>query len=77
MAHDQLDTLSRVRDLGVGLGLSPARFTEKRIVSTLDELIGNPDYKSRAREISRTFEPDLWIRRTCELVEELPHRFSC
>jgi rhamnosyltransferase subunit B len=71
MAHDQLDTLSRVRDLGVGLGLSPAKFTEKRIVSTLDELLENPDYRSRAREISRTFEPELWVRRTCELVEEL------
>lgn len=71
MAHDQLDILSRVRDLGVGLGLSPAKFTEKRIISSLDELIGNPDYQAKAQQIAKSFEPEVWIRWTCELVEEV------
>ncbi|BCU75649.1 rhamnosyltransferase subunit B [Luteolibacter sp. LG18] len=71
MAHDQLDTLSRVRDLGVGLGLVPAKFTDQRIAAVLDRLLTDPGFKTRALEVARRFEPEAWLRRTCEEVEAL------
>lgn len=71
MAHDQFDTLSRVRDLGVGLGISPAKFKGPRIAETLNLLLTDPDFKDRAEDIAQAFEPELWMRRTCEWVEKL------
>lgn len=71
MAHDQHETLSRLRDLGVGTGLAPARFKARRIAAALDELLGDPAIRDRAREVAKSFEPGRWMRRTCELVEEL------
>jgi UDP:flavonoid glycosyltransferase YjiC (YdhE family) len=71
MAHDQHETLSRILDLGVGQGLLPAQFTAARISAKLDELIKNPDYKMRAKALAKRFEPQQWMLRNCELIEEV------
>lgn len=71
MAHDQLDNLSRVRDLGVGDGLAPKQFKAKRIAKVLDELLGNPETIRRAEQVAQRFDAEAWMRRTCELVEAL------
>ena len=69
MAHDQLDTLSRIRDLGVGTGLHPHQFKARRIARALEEILGDESVKRRAVEISRRFEPARWMEETCRLVE--------
>lgn len=71
MAHDQLDTLSRVRDLGVGTGLHPHQFKAKRIAHALEEILDDVSVKRRAVEISHRFEPKRWMEETCRLVEEM------
>ena len=71
MAHDQLDTLSRVHDLGVGTGLHPHRFKARRIAAALEEILDNPPVTQRAVELSRRFEPARWMAETCNLVEAL------
>ena len=71
MAHDQLDTLSRVRDLGVGTGLHPHQFKAKRIAAALEEILNDDAVKQRAAEIAVRFDPAAWMTKTCELVEEL------
>ncbi len=71
MAHDQLDTLSRVRDLGVGDGLHPHQFKAKKIAATLDRLLHDATIGQQAKDLSRHFDPAAWMARTCELVEEL------
>ena len=71
MAHDQLDTLSRVRDLGVGTGLHPHQFKAKRIAGALEEILADASVKHRAVEISHRFEPEKWLEETCWLVEEM------
>jgi UDP:flavonoid glycosyltransferase YjiC (YdhE family) len=71
MAHDQLDNLSRVRDLGVGDGLAPKQFKAKRVAKLLNELLDNQETIRRARDISQRFDTEAWMTRTCELVEEL------
>ncbi|MFD0892254.1 glycosyltransferase [Luteolibacter ambystomatis] len=71
MAHDQLDTLARVRKMGVGLGLSPAEFTDGRIAEILDRLLTDSFFKENATEMAACFEPETWMRRTCEEIEAL------
>ncbi len=70
MAHDQLDTLSRVKDLGVGDGLYPKQFKAKRIAEKLNFLIENQNVRERAKEIALRFGKTDWIENTCELIEE-------
>ena len=69
MAHDQLDNLSRVRDLGVGDGLAPKHFKAARIAKVLNKLLDNPETIRRAAELSKRFDTEAWMRQTCELVE--------
>ena len=76
MAHDQLDNLSRVRDLGVGDGLSPRRFKADRIAAMLDRLLDDSELSARAVEVSKRFDPAGWIDETCRLVEALDPRIT-
>jgi UDP:flavonoid glycosyltransferase YjiC (YdhE family) len=69
MAHDQLDNLSRVRDLGVGDGLAPKQFTPRRVARLLKRLAADSNVKARAAAISRRFDTEAWICQTCELIE--------
>jgi UDP:flavonoid glycosyltransferase YjiC (YdhE family) len=71
MAHDQLDNLSRVRDLGIGDGLSPRKFRAGNIATVLDRLLHDPAVKARAGEIAGRFDPAGWMEQTCGWVEEL------
>jgi UDP:flavonoid glycosyltransferase YjiC (YdhE family) len=71
MAHDQLDNLSRVRELGVGDGLHPRQFKAKRIAAMLDRLLHDAALKARAVEVSKRFDPAGWVEQTCQRVEAL------
>jgi len=71
MAHDQLDNLSRVRDLGVGDGLAPKRFNAGRIAEMLDRLLNDAELKQRADAIAERFDTGAWMQQTCDLVEQL------
>ncbi|MEO5714714.1 MAG: nucleotide disphospho-sugar-binding domain-containing protein [Luteolibacter sp.] len=70
MAHDQLDTLSRVRDLGVGDGIHPKHFKAKRIAEVLDSLLESEMVRARAKEIAGRFGETDWMDKSCELIEE-------
>jgi UDP:flavonoid glycosyltransferase YjiC (YdhE family) len=70
MAHDQLDTLSRVRDLGVGDGLHPRQFKAMRIAEILDQLLGDEGVKKRVSEIASRFGGTDWMGHACALIEE-------
>lgn len=69
MAHDQLDNLSRVRDLGVGDGTAPKQFNPKRVAVMLGRLLDDAAVKSRAQALSQRFDTEAWICETCELIE--------
>jgi UDP:flavonoid glycosyltransferase YjiC (YdhE family) len=76
MAHDQLDNLSRVRELGVGDGLHPRQFKAKRIAAMLARLLRDPAMKARAVEVSKRFDPAGWMEQTCRLVEALDPKLT-
>lgn len=69
MAHDQLDNLSRVRDLGVGDGAPPKRFKPQWIADQLEWLLADPSIADNCRDTAARFDVDGWTRRTCELIE--------
>ncbi len=71
MAHDQLDTLSRIRDLGVGDGIMPRKFKEKPLAAALEGVLSNPGYRERAREVAKRFDSGAWLEETCQLIEAL------
>lgn len=71
MAHDQFDTLARIRELGVGLGLMPARFVAKNIAASLRQLLSDPAFRQRASLVQQKFEPARWIETTCTTIEAL------
>jgi len=71
MAHDQLDNLGRLRELGVGDGLHPRQFKAKRIAAMLDRLLHDPALKARARAVSQRFDGADWIEETCRQIEAL------
>ncbi len=71
MAHDQLDTLSRVRDLGVGDGLHPHQFKAARIAANLELLLDDPAVSRRAKEVAGKFDPAGWLCETCKLIEAM------
>ncbi len=69
MAHDQLDTLSRVRDLGVGDGIDPKRFKARRIAEVLGKLLEDERVRERAKEVAGLFDGWDWMEEACEVVE--------
>lgn len=71
MAHDQLDTVSRIRDLGVGDGILPRDFKEKKLATALQTLLSTEAYRKRASEVAKRFQPKAWLEETCALVEAL------
>lgn len=71
MAHDQLDTLSRVRDLGVGMGIMPRNFREKPLAKALETLLSTPSYRKNAAEMPARFRPREWMEETCGWIEGL------
>lgn len=71
MAHDQLDTLSRIRDLGVGDGIMPRNFREKPLAAALERVLSTPEYQEKAGEVAKRFRSGAWLEQTCRLIEAL------
>jgi len=69
MAHDQLDTLSRVRDLGVGDGIHPRHFKAKRIAEMLTSLLDDGSVSKRATDVASRFDGNDGIMEACEMIE--------
>lgn len=71
MAHDQLDNASRVRDLGVGEGVSVAEFKPRRVARAIYGLLSDHAVQQNCARVARRFEPESWMSRTCELIEQV------
>lgn len=70
MAHDQLDNAERLIELGVGDSIAASKFTGERAARKLKALLESPEAGTRCKELAARFEPEKWMHRTCELIEE-------
>ena len=57
----------------VGDGLAPKHFKVGRISKVLNKRLDNPETIRRAAAISKCFDTEAWMRRLCDLVEQLQH----
>lgn len=69
MAHDQLDNLSRMHDLGIGTGAPPAKFKAKWISRTVAKLTSDSRIAANCKQVAARFETAHWLQQTCELIE--------
>lgn len=70
MAHDQLDNAERLIELGVGAGIAAAKYRAPAVARKLAALLADPAVKQRGAELAARFDPQTWMRQTCELIEE-------
>lgn len=70
MSHDQPDNAARLRRLGVGDVLSPARFTGERVATALDRLLHSEATLARCRDLAARCDPQA-LDVTAKAIEEV------
>lgn len=70
MAHDQPDNAMRIRRLGVGDFLWPAKFRGPRLAAMLQRLIDSESVHEACRHYARLAAADDAIEATCNVIEE-------
>ncbi len=76
-SHDQPDNAARVRRLGAGASIRPARLSADVLAAALDKLLGEPQIVASARRCAdRLRDRDSGIRMTCDLLEAMAQQKS-
>lgn len=74
MAHDQPDNASRVRRMGVGEYLYPARFKARAIGAKLRALMESAAVGEACQRVQRQMQAQMSAREVGVIVEEMSHR---
>lgn len=69
-AHDQHDNVSRIKQLGAGVDLSPKKYRPKRVAEILDRLRSDAAMARRCREVSALFKGHDSLGETCDVIDE-------
>jgi rhamnosyltransferase subunit B len=70
-AHDQPDNGQRIERLGLGLALSPRRYTKARATRAIAELCGSQYMRERCRAFAPRIDSAASLARACALIEGL------
>ncbi|MFN8516393.1 MAG: glycosyltransferase [Chloroflexia bacterium] len=70
MSHDQPDNALRLRQLGVGAALPPAKFTGPRVAAVLDQLLRSETTLARCRDLAARCDPEA-LNVTARAIEEI------
>jgi rhamnosyltransferase subunit B len=70
MSHDQPDNALRLRQLGVGVSLSPRQFTDPRVAAALDQLLRSETTLARCRALAARCDPTS-LDATARAIEEV------
>lgn len=76
LAHDQLDNLSRIRELGIGDGMPARKFNAKTGSTMLKRILSNDSVSSHCQEVATRFEGNEWMAQTIAEIESLDTRAS-
>jgi UDP:flavonoid glycosyltransferase YjiC (YdhE family) len=71
LAHDQPDNADRLRRLGVGRALPPARFCAPAVAHALDALLSSADVAARCRDYAGRIRASRPLDEASRLIEEL------
>lgn len=71
MAYDQLDNAERLKRLGVGDWLSPARFRGQRVAERLKRLLASSQTARRCTEVAAEMSSGAGIPAACDLLEQM------
>jgi UDP:flavonoid glycosyltransferase YjiC (YdhE family) len=71
LSHDQPDNAMRLRKLGVGDSISPARFQSAAVAAQLYRLLALPEVATACRDVARRFEGARGIESACDALEKL------
>ena len=69
--QDQPDNARRCVRIGVGRALSPARYTVRRVVGELSELLHNPAYREQAAEVGQRVREENGTKTACDAIERV------
>ena len=69
-AHDQHDNAARVERLGVSRTIARNNYKAERVASELKELLANPSYARRAREIGSRVRSESGASLAVDLILE-------
>ncbi|MBI1347622.1 glycosyltransferase [bacterium] len=69
LAHDQFDNAQRIIRLGVGLSLPATKFTAKRLIPRLQQLLDQPQVTKQCRDVACKIQPSRGLRMAADLVE--------
>jgi rhamnosyltransferase subunit B len=69
LAHDQPDNAARVKRLGVGEILPPARYTAAKVAALVKKLTTDPGYRTRAAELRQKLHSADPLSATCDAIE--------
>jgi rhamnosyltransferase subunit B len=70
-AHDQFDNASRVVRLGCGRMIARPRYNAHTATKQLEELLGNPDYFTRAAEVGKQVQNENGAGAAADAIEEV------
>jgi rhamnosyltransferase subunit B len=68
---DQPDNAARIERLGVGKAISRKQYSAKPVAEHVRELLDNPAYAQKAREISRCVQKETGAATACDALERL------
>lgn len=71
MAHDQPDNAHRLRELGVGDWLAPARFTGPAVAATLKSLLESPAVAAACGAVRDRFRGADALAASCDVIERV------
>lgn len=73
-AHDQPDNAARVTRLGIARTIPRSRYSAERAATALRELLENPSYEQKAREVGNEVRKEDGVGVACAALEALPGR---
>jgi UDP:flavonoid glycosyltransferase YjiC (YdhE family) len=68
-SHDQPDNAARCERIGVARTISRDDYTAENAAEELENLLGNPDYKAKAIEASKTVKAERGTLTACDAIE--------
>jgi rhamnosyltransferase subunit B len=70
-AFDQPDNAARITRIGVGMSIRKDRYKAVRVADRLRDLLADPAYRIKARDVSRRLASQAGVERACGAIESV------